>query len=593
MCAIAGIVRFDQPAETSRAAVKLMLRQMRHRGPDDSGLLINSHAALGNARLSLVDRAGGAQPMTSPNGRWHLTYNGEVYNWRELRHELSTQWTFQTECDTEVVLAALALWGEAALTRFNGMFALFLWDEQRQTGFAARDRLGVKPFVFSHEGGVFAFSSEAKALVANFEAPRANADAVLEYLIAPYFSGVERPMFATLRYLPAGQYMRVSRMGIEMETWWDWRLPNEWESDEAHLAAELTHHLESGVQHAMRTDHKAAAFLSGGLDSTLLSSLAIKQSAGELRTFAIQFQEQAGFDYSHSLIVRSDDTPHAEAAAQALGSRHSIVSVSREHLTEDLRSLVQINDALPAWEQELAQHHLARTVAEDGFRCVLVGDAADETHYGYSFLLDVESARSPGHILRRFGLPPLNPELAATKSYERLSDHYQALAEAAGHRWDDPFACLLATTYLIVKRWLPRLLHNGDIHSMAYSVEARVPFADNKVLELSRRVHPSLALQNGSEKRLLRLAARGLMPEANRTRPKSALPKDQRCAPVYQREAAIALEDSGDFIGAWLDLHAVKALCHPDRQLNESERALLFRVISLHHWRHCYNVRNP
>lgn len=592
MCAIAGIVRFDRPAETSRLAVKLMLRRMRHRGPDDVGVLVNSHAALGNARLFMADLAGGKQPMTSLDGRWHLTYNGEVYNWRELRQELSDQWMFRTQSDTEVVLAALALWGATALKRFNGMFALFLWDDQTQTGFAARDRLGVKPFVFSNEHGVFAFSSEAKALVAALETPRADAQAVLEYLVAPYFSGVERPMFKTLHHLLPGQYLRVSRKGVELTTWWDWQLPDEWDMDDGPLTAELTRHLVSGVQRTLEADHPAGAFLSGGLDSTLLSSLAARHR-GELRTFAIQFQEQAEFNYNHSMMVRSNDTPHAEAAAREIGSNHSIVSVSRQNLPEDLRSLAHINDALPAWEQELAQYHLSHAAAEQGLRCILVGDAADETHYGYPFLLDPESMGSPGHILRRFGLPPLNRELTEGKVWETLEASYQTLTEAAGHHWDTLQARLLATTYLIVKRWLPRLLHNGDIHTMAFSIEARLPFADNDVIELSQKVHPSLALAGGFEKHLLRQAACGLMPEANRTRPKSALPKDQHSGAVYQREAAQAVNESKVFLGHWLDLGAIRELCRPDRQLTESERALLFRVISLHHWRQCFNVREP
>ena len=592
MCAIAGMVCFEQPSGASVPAVKLMLHRMRHRGPDGSGVLAKTHAALGNARLSLVDLAGGSQPMSSPDGRWHLTYNGEVYNWRELRKALSTQWIFRTDADTEVVLAALALWGETALRQFNGMFALFLWDELTQTGLAARDGLGVKPLVYTHADGVFAFCSEAKALVATLAMPRANADAVLEYLVAPYFSGVESSLFATLNHLLPGQFLRISRAGVELKTWWDWRLPDEWELDGDHLAAKLHHHLVSGVQSTLPTEHPVGAFLSGGLDSTLLCALAARQGR-ELKTFAVQFQGQAEFDYLSSLIVRSDDTPHASAAAREIGSRHTIVSVPRQHLSEDLRILASVNDALPAWEQELAQHHLARAVAEAGLRCVLVGDAADETHYGYPFLLDAEATRSPAHIMRRFGLPPLNAELTGSNACQKLAAHYENLAEAEGHRWDTPLARLLATTYLIVKRWLPRLLHNGDIHTMAFSVEARVPFADHQVVELARRVHPNLALQCGSEKYVLRQAARGIMPEVSRTRPKSSLPKDQRTASTYQREGALAIKASGDFLGGWLDLRAIQELCCPERQLTEPERALLFRVISLHHWRQCYNVRKP
>lgn len=592
MCGIAGIVRFDQPAALSRAAVELMLHRLNHRGPDCSGVSIQSFAAFGNARLSFLDRANGGQPMGSPDGRWHLTYNGEIYNWRELRQELRERWQFRTECDTEVVLAALVLWGEAALLRFNGMFAFFLWDEQMHRGFAARDRLGVKPFVFSHEHGAFAFSSEAKALIAAINSsPRADHGAVLEYLVAPYFSGVERPMFASLQHLLPGQCLRLSRDAFERSTWWDWRTPDEWREDGTALVEAVAERMQRAVERTLRCDHPVGSFLSGGLDSTLLTALAARHHGNGLKTFAIQFQEQAEFDYARSLIVRSDDSPFANAAAREIGTDHRSISVKRDRLPEELRTIAVINDTLPAWEQELAQHHLSRAAHDAGLRCVLVGDAADETHYGYPILLDPEVIRTPGNILKRFGCPPLNSDCAGF--LPGLEQHYRALAESTGHDWETPSSQLLATTHLIVKRWLPRLLQNGDLHSMAFSVESRVPFADTEILDLAQRVHPRLAINSNSEKNLLRRAAYGLMPETNRVRPKSALPKDQRTAPIYQRECAHALDASGDFLGAWLDLPAVRELCHAKRTLTESERALLFRVICLHHWRRHYHVSLP
>ncbi len=590
MCGIAGIVRFDRPAALSRPAVELMLSRLRHRGPDNAHVTLTSFAALGNARLSFLDRSNGLQPMSSPDGRWHLTYNGEIYNWRELRDELRDRWQFRTECDTEVVLAALALWGEAALLRFNGMFAFFLWDERNRCGLAARDRLGVKPFVFSNEPDVFAFASEAKALVAAIHpSPRVNSDAVIEYLAAPYFSGVEQSMFASISHLPPGQCLRLTREKFELATWWDWKIPGEWRRDEATLSSELSERIQQSVHRILRCDHPVGSFLSGGLDSTLLTSVAARGNSAKMRTFAIQFQDQAEFDYDRSLIVRSDDTPYASAAAREIGSHHLTVQVSRDQLTDDLRRIATTNDTLPAWEQELAQHHLAKAAHDAGLRSVLVGDAADETHYGYPFLLDQEVTRTPGNILQRFGCPPLSPRYKDAP--QRLDRHYRQLAEDAGHSWNSPFSCLLATTHLIVKRWLPRLLQNGDLHSMAFSVESRVPFADTEILDLSQGVHPSLALDGSSEKKLLRLAARGLMPEHNRLRPKSALPKDQSNASIYQRECTEAITVSGDFLGTWLDLPAVNELCRAGRALTESERALLFRVICLHHWQQHYNVR--
>ena len=310
-----------------------------------------------------------------------------------------------------------------------------------------------------------------------------------------------------------------------------------------------------------------------------------------MTAYTIQFAGQENFDYPRSRIVRSDDTPHARAAAQALGLDHRVVAVRREELASDLASLATINDALPAWEQELAQHHLARAASRE-HRAVLVGDAADETHYGYAFLLDAEATRTPGRIMERFGAAPLSPELNGA-SVRALDQHYRALAESAGYCWESPLDHLLATAYLIVKRWLPRLLHNGDIHTMAFSVEARVPFADTALLTLAERIHPHLAVNGAEEKRLLRAAARGMVPEAQRTRKKSALPKDQQTSAVYQAEARGALNESGDFLGAWLDLAGVEALAKTKHPLTENERSLLFRTIALHHWRRAYNVAPP
>jgi asparagine synthase (glutamine-hydrolysing) len=222
MCGIAGVISHTHAAAASRTMVASMLEELRHRGPDDSKIVEAGPAVLGNVRLSLVDRAHGTQPMSSADGAWHLTYNGEVYNWRELRRELSSSWEFRTHCDTEVVLAALASWGAAALRRFNGMFALFLWNNVKQEGLAARDRLGVKPFVYSSSSDAagFAFASEAKALVrCSAGSVRADFEAIGEYLAAPMFSGVERPMFAGFEHLLPGQLLRVTRTGVVRETW--------------------------------------------------------------------------------------------------------------------------------------------------------------------------------------------------------------------------------------------------------------------------------------------------------------------------------------------------------------------------------------
>jgi asparagine synthase (glutamine-hydrolysing) len=588
MCGIAGIV-LPRIGPSHLQRLRTMRDALRHRGPDGDGLHVGPHVALAHTRLAVVDRAGGAQPMTSPDGRLTLVHNGEVYNYLELREELRERWDFRTRGDVEVVLAAYAVWGRACLPRLNGMFAFFVWDNVLQRGFAARDGLGIKPFVYRRTDEELVFASEAKAILrADENRPAPNVGAILEYLVAPCFSGVSRSMFAGIEPLPAGHCLEIDRDGLRVERWWDYVLAPKRPPPSRERLRLL---LEAGTRRALRADDVPGLFLSGGLDSTALGALARARCGQSLRCFTIRFADQDSFDYARSAIVLADDLPHALDAARELGLPCEIVHVRREALAEDLQTLARIDDALPAWEQELAQHHLARAAAQS-CKAVLVGDAADETHFGYHFLLDEQAIRSPRSILERFATPFLRRDLLADP-LGHFTAEYQQLCAEAGHSWEGREASLLATTYLIVKRWLARLLHNGDIHTMAFSLEARVPFADTELLDLARRVPPSAGLAQGVEKQFLREALAGAVPEAVRRRKKSALPKDQKTEAVYRREALRLAQEEREFLGAFLDVPAIIARCRSAAPLSERERAALFRTICLAHWRRCYGVKLP
>ncbi len=579
MCGVAGIVAFEGRVQTDR--LRRLRDRLRHRGPDGDGIVELPHAGLVHTRLALVDPQRGAQPLTSPDGRYTLVYNGEVYNAMELRAELADAWTFRTHCDAEVVLAAYARWGRDAPEHLNGMFAFFVWDAKREHGYAARDLLGVKPFVYAASAGELVFASEAKAVLAVLrERPRARVSALLEYLVAPCFSGVEAPMFDGLDYLPPGHALFVDRDGVRTERWGTYDLQHA--TDDV-PADELRDAFERAVRRTLIADAPVGAFLSGGLDSTAIAAVA------RVPAFTIAFGEQEQFDYARSRIVISDDEPFAAMAAAELCLAREIVRVDRTSLNADLVHLASTNDALPAWEQELAQHHLSRAAART-CKAVLVGDAADETHYGYHFLLDGDATRSPRGIVERFASSIVRADVL-TDPVSHFDAHYRALTEAAGYRWDSPAAQTLATTWLVVHRWLPRLLHNGDIHAMAHGLEARVPFADRELLALAARIGPARGFAGGVEKAWLRESLRGLIPDAIRTRRKSALPKDQAVAAIYQREAQHLLADGT--LGGLIDLPTARALSEPQRVLDERERALLFRLICLVHWARAYEVQLP
>ncbi len=574
MCGIAGLVRFDGGALHEAHRARAMRAALAHRGPDGVGETILPDAILEHTRLALLDHAHGAQPMTTPDGRYTIVYNGEVYDHLELRAELA--YPFRTRCDAETVLAAFAAWGPACLPRLNGMFAFFVWDAVTRRGFAARDPLGIKPLAYAWDGHEFLFASEASVVAHARPGPvQAHLPAILEYLVAPCFSGVQHPMFADVEYLQPGHWLELGPAGPTLHRYYQFTVARDGDGpDDATLRA----HLERAVQRTCLADVPLGIFLSGGLDSTAIAAIASNHLPTPPRAFTIAFADMHAFDYAASTIVLSDDLPFAELAARATGLELVHVHVPREQLARDLERLAITNDALPAWEQELAQDHLARAAAAAGLKAVLVGDAADETHFGYHFLLDPVATASPRAMLERFGAVPISRDVMPDP-HAVFTDMYRPWMPVT----HDHHAQIAGATALIVERWLPRLLHNGDIHGMRSGVEARVPFADRELLALAATVPPRLALADG-EKSRLRAALRGLVPEAIRTRRKSALPKDQHTAAIYRQEATRLLADPPAIVRTLVDLAAVRPLLTPAAPLLERPRAALFRIIALCHF---------
>lgn len=588
MCGIAGIVRFDRPAEASRAQVQRMQRLLLHRGPDDRGLSFGSHAALAHTRLAMIDQAGGAQPRHSDDGRYTLVYNGELYNDAELRAELYalTGRPWASRCDAETVLEAWRQWGPCAVERFDGMFALFIWDEQERCGYAVRDRLGVKPLAYRADVG-FAFASEAKALVElGSSPPRANADAVLEYLVAPAFSGVQHSMFESIEYLAPGHWLRVDADGVKLHEYWRWS-PS---ADPSIGAPQLREALAHAVERCTIADAPLGVFFSGGLDSTLIAAHA-RRHRPALPALTVTFEGQDTWGEGSSAIVVSNDTPHAIRAAEELGLTAHTVRFDRATLSDELDALARVDDALPAWEQELSQRGLARAAAQHGLKGILVGDAADETHYGYHFLLDAIATQSPRKIVERLGVVPIAAGVDRDP-ITRFDSEYRTLVAEAGLSFDEPHERIAATTELIVRRWLPRLLHNGDVHCMAFGVEPRVPFAANAVLACAQAVGPERALAGGVEKAVLRRAAMGLVPEAIATRRKSALPKDQAVGVAYRRLLTETLAEPHPLVSTLVDIPQLQqqAAAEP---MNERTRGVVFRVLCLQRWAMAYGVGAP
>ncbi|HWG75605.1 MAG TPA: asparagine synthase (glutamine-hydrolyzing) [Steroidobacteraceae bacterium] len=398
MCGIAGIVGGTPQA---RSRIDAMLESLRHRGPDGEGRFDDGHAVLGHRRLSIIDLAGGRQPLRNVEGTVWLVCNGEIYNYRELRRELESRGhRFLTQSDCEVIIGLYEVYGDRLLEHLRGMFAFALWDARKQRLLAARDHLGQKPFFYSYQADTFAFGSEIKALLA-FE-PRLrelNLRALDQYLalrlIAPPLT-----MFRDIAKLPPGHMLVLERGSApKVSAYWELRFRPKLTRSEPQLLEELEGHIEEALRLHMVSDVPVGAFLSGGLDSSLLVAMMAKRlGIKDLPTFTL------GLDYQ-----RFDEAPFARAVAQDCHSQHheqSVVPSLLPVLPELIRHLDEPSDPLSLCAYQVA------ALASRHVKVVIGGDGGDELFGGYDryygYLYAARYSRIPAAVRRRVIGPCLN-----------------------------------------------------------------------------------------------------------------------------------------------------------------------------------------
>lgn len=585
MCGIGGILYSKDSGTALQSRITLLEQAQLHRGPDDRQIVIHQNHAFCHQRLTLLDEKGGKQPFYDHSGRYLIVYNGEIYNYEALRSELSNSYQFVSRSDTEVVLAAYLVWGEDCLHRFIGMFSFVIWDSLSETAFAAVDPLSVKPFVFYQSGNEFIFASEVKGILACLEKkPDINIEALTEYVVAPMLSGVEDIIYEGISILQGGEKLNISKGKVIKSSYYNFTQKQGISTSEQLIRYLLTN-LEESVEMALKADFPVGSFFSGGFDSSVLSALALRKKAQGHRAFTVKFQDHEQINFSTNSIVNSDDFPYAQKLAEDLKLPIDSVFISKESILHGLSVLPTINDRIPAWEQEFSQHFLSKAASKD-FKAVMVGDAADETHYGYFFLLNQEINHSPLGLLQKFGAEKRTSFLSEKiqkdlKPPDFLNKKYIHLIEKNGYSFKGTQQDrILAMSCLIYKRWLGRLLHNGDIHSMHFGLEARVPFANKNMLEVASHIGPELGFKNGIEKSLLKSAAKNWLPDYIINRKKSALPRDPRLGPQYQEILKNLLQEMGDFVEDYLNLNTLTALCE-QKTIVENDRMMLFNMICL------------
>ena len=621
MCGIAGLFHLDTPKPVDPQRVERMGDAMVHRGPDGGGVWVGPGVGLGHRRLSIIDVAGSPQPMASADGRAMLVFNGEIYNYRELRAELrGLGATFRTDGDSEVILAAWQQWGRDCLPRLHGMFAFALYDLAERTLLLARDRFGVKPLFYAPlSDGSLAFASELKGLLAHPLLRREVDPLAIEDYLAWGYVPDHRSILAGVHKLPAGHslLLRTGSPLPQPSAWWDLSFADRHRGKPADLEAELVHLLRQAVSSRMVADVPLGAFLSGGVDSSSVVALMAETSGAPVKTCSI------GFD-----VGALDETGYAERIARQFGTDHRARTVSPDDFAQ-VDQLVGMFDepfadasALPTWR--------VCQLARETVTVALSGDGADEAFAGY------RRQRFHHHEERLRGLLPQGARAAVFgtlgRAYPKLDwaprplrarTTLLALAEPGeaayaralavndpamrdrlyspaflrlrgDYRAEQPLVDMMRAAparsgldraqYADLRFWLPGdILTKVDRTSMAVSLEAREPLLDHRLVEFAAGLPEGLRVRGGQGKWLMKSAMRRYLPDDILFRPKQGF-----VTPIAQwfrgplAETARAIAGSATLArSGWFDSAKLGAIAEAHIAGRSDHGRLLWQLVML------------
>jgi asparagine synthase (glutamine-hydrolysing) len=554
MCGIAGVAR-REPSGVCEETLARMAAALAHRGPDGRGTWAGPRVGLAHTRLSVIDLAGGAQPLANEDGRVLVTYNGEVYNYRELRHELQQAGhRFRTQSDTETLVHAYEEWGDGFMARLNGQFAFAIYDRRRERVLLARDRFGVRPLFYAERGGSLYFASEVKAIFATGEVPAAPDLAGLDEVLTFWGARAPRTPFAGVRQLEPGTFAVWEEGRLRCARYYALAYP-EAADEPPDALARLDETMRSSVAFRLRSDVPVGGYLSGGLDSSITCALASAGSPHALRTFSITFDDP-----------QLDESAEQRVVAERVRSEHATVHVGGAEIGDVFPDVVRHAETPMLRTAPAPMYLLARLTRERGIKVVLTGEGADELFLGYDIFKEtsvrgfclrrpestarlrlfdrlypyVDHARA-GDLWRRSlvqGSSPCDPLFSHTPRFclaARVKAFYspEVRAELAGvdvvgelrdslpaelARWSP----LNRAAYLEMTTLLPSYLLNtqGERMGMAHGIEGRFPFLDHRLFELAAALPTGSKLRGLREKEILKRWAAGVVPEAVRRRHK-------------------------------------------------------------------------
>jgi asparagine synthase (glutamine-hydrolysing) len=544
MCGIAGGFGTDIDSNL----LKRMCDKIQHRGPDDEGYHFEENVALGVRRLSIIDLETGGQPIHNEDETIWLVFNGEIFNYVELRQELEARHRFYTKSDTEVIVHLYEEMGERSLGKLNGMFAFALWDRNRRRLFLARDRVGVKPLYYTFHDGKLIFASEIKAILEAGEPAKPDRRAILDYMTLGYVLD-DKTFFEGIKQLPAGHLALLENRRLEVKQYWDLHFKIEHRS-ESETIESLKHLIEDAVRIRLRSDVPLGCHLSGGIDSSLVTCVASQLLGGGVKTFTGAFNE--GPDY--------DETRFAKIVAQHAGTEYHEVRPNGTDFIETLDRLIWYMDYPEVGPGIYPQYYVCR-LAREHVKVILGGQGGDEVFAGYPWFVDVELehviandksllrrlraagsylklAYQQGRLLpeakRLFTRVLRDPKMEiserfysdrALHSEEELSRMFTDAfrSSAGGYSPRESFNRIFNTAtgsfmdksqYYYIKTYLAGLLHVEDRTSMAVSLESRVPLCcDQNLVEFAASIDPRLRATSVRLKKILREAARGIIPD--------------------------------------------------------------------------------
>jgi asparagine synthase (glutamine-hydrolysing) len=559
MCGVAGIIDYHCKAN-SKIILESMLRVIGYRGPDESGIYHSRNATIGSVRLSIIDISGGQQPLSDPSGRFWIVFNGEIFNYKELRKDLEKKGnTFKTHSDTEVLVQLFALYGEKCLQLLNGQFAFAIWDKEKEELFIARDRVGIRPLFYNIQNGVFSFASEIKALFQQKSLSRDFSFKNLSQVFTLWTTITPETPFKDIYELSPGQFAVYNRNGLSKEKYWNLSLINTRNSISIYEAVEQFHELFSNaVRIRLRADVEVAAYLSGGIDSSAAVAYIKEIEPGVLNTFSIGFDEK---DF--------DESQYQNVAAKYFGTTHKSIICSAKEISNSFPKVIWHSETPITRTAPAPMFILSRLVRENNIKVVITGEGSDEILAGYDIFKEAKIRRfwasQPDSAIRPLLLKKLYPELSHIKNAnpnvlkmffgyklmevnnpfyshllrwnnsnhilkhlssnikEQLKDYslYNELAEKLPEdfsTWEPLAKSQWLETTIFMSGYL--LSSQGDRMAMANSVEGRYPFLDYRVIEFCSSLPENYKLKGLNEKYLLKKLLKNKIPESILTRPK-------------------------------------------------------------------------